>query len=208
MLLEKIVCAVAEDEREAFDAAQRAWRPVRYVDGLIARVGGHVIGGEERAVTIAVWRDPGSRERFVRDVRDAIAEARFAGDTELYDVVSRMPGQRIRLAEALGAGRLLRVSSCRVTAEATSAFVRAQLQVWTTGMASAKGMFGGAFCRAREATDAFLMASAWESDELHQLFAEHHVPQLRERAALDPEGVTEVSEQIALERHWTVIGVG
>jgi heme-degrading monooxygenase HmoA len=214
MLLKWIVCTVPEEKRDAFDAAQRAWTRIRYLDGLVVQVGGFDVASPDSACILGFWRDDASYGRFMQNVHDAVTSESGQGDhcesidVGVYEVVSRMPGQRPRLLEAMAAGRVLRVAACRVKAEATHHFVRAQLDVWTPGMASAKGMLGGVFARKQDESNEYLVVTSWEDEELHQLYVDHHLPELRRRAAAEEDLKSLSGRQIAMERHWKVLGIG
>lgn len=203
MLLEWRQVDVPESSRETFDADQRASSRIRYVDGLVVRVGGFDVDAASTASVLTMWRDDRAYARFVQHVQGAMLEA---SDSEvvLFDVVSRLPGQRPRLVEAMAAGRLLRVDTC--VPQDVHGFVRTQLDVWTPGMASARGMFGGVFARRQGDADQFIVATAWEDEALHEIYAEHHVPELKRRAGENDEATT--TRRLALERHWKVLGVG
>lgn len=212
MLLEWIVCTVPSEGREAFTRAQLAWRRMRYADGLIAQIGGFDRDEPTAACVLAAWRDEASHRVFMGALHDAIAAdsgqaAQYTAITsERYAVVSRMPGQRPRFSEALCAGRLLRVATCRVAAERAHHFVRAQLDVFTPGLASAKGMYGGAL--ARRDDDLYLSLSAWQDADLHQLYVDHHLPTLNERASTSDDLAERVDRVVELDPHWAIHGVG
>lgn len=214
MLLKWIVCTVPSEEREAFAKAQLAWRRIRYADGLIAQIGGFDLDDPTAACILAAWHDEASHGVFMRTLHEAVvsesgqAAHYTAISTEHYAVVSRMPGQRPRFQEALCAGRLLRVARCRVTAERVHPFVRAQLDVFTPGLASAKGMYGGAFAKRENAEDTFLSLSSWQDNDLHQLYVDHHLPTLNERAATSDDVAERVDRVVELEPHWAIHGVG
>jgi heme-degrading monooxygenase HmoA len=213
MLVKWIVCEVAEDQRERFDNAQQAWRRIRYADGLVAQVGGWDVAAPGSACILALWRDDRSYRQFMATLHDAVVEDSGQSRVypsirhEVFDVVSRMPGQRPRLHDAFSAGRLLRFADCRVKAGRAGHFVRAQLDVWTPGMASAKGMYGGVFACHGEQQERFVVATAWEDEELHGLYTEHHLPELRARADTEAD-IDEIERRlVALEPNWTIVGV-
>lgn len=213
MFVKWIVCTVAEDKREAFGSAQQAWRRIRYVDGLIAQVGGYDDNNPAAACILAVWRDERSHQQFMANAHDAVTSENHQADhyqdieVRHFSVVSRMPGQRARLFDALSASRLLRIAECNVKPDRRNHFVRTQLDVWTPGMASAKGMFGGTFLRACADENHFFVITAWQDEELHQMYADHHLPSLRQRAAPDDDLVSMSGRRVVLEPNWTVVGV-
>ena len=74
-------------------------------------------------------------------------------------------------------------------------------------MAAAKGMFGGLFARKQGSEASFVEITAWESEELHQLYADHHHPALEQRAGAADDVESAATRRIALERNWTVLSV-
>lgn len=210
MLLEWTVCRVPEDRRAAFDDAQRGWRRIRYAEGFVVQVGGYVVGEPETACVLSVWRDASHRQLFEEALREVVAHPPNTTDgpprQRRYQVVARTPGQRPRLHEALSAAKLLRAIELRVREHV--AFARSQLDVWTQGLASAKGMFGGAWGRREGREREVLAISGWQDEELHTMFVDHHLGAIRAESDRASQVESEDLRLLILEQEWTVVGVG
>lgn len=211
MLLKWIVCEVSPESRQAFSQAQQQWQRIRYAEGLIAQIGGFDAAADNTACIAALWRDEACYQQFMATLHDAVSDdsdqaAHYqSSQTTRYRVVSRMPGQQPDLANALTQGKLLRVAECDVKTGHHPAFVRAQLDVWTPGMATQDGMLGGLFARQPD-SGRFIVLTSWRDEEAHQHYADNQLPKLRQQAP--PNVVLDglLGRRIQLDPAWAIAG--
>ncbi|MCZ8521802.1 MULTISPECIES: DUF4937 domain-containing protein [Paenibacillus] len=72
MLIKAIRCEVPQHWREPFDKAQRAWHPLRELNGFMYQCGGWVEEDPERAYLFGLWRDTKAHQDFMRSAHDRI----------------------------------------------------------------------------------------------------------------------------------------
>ncbi|GIF08413.1 hypothetical protein Asi03nite_59510 [Actinoplanes siamensis] len=151
------------------------------------------------------WSDPPAYRAFMDCAHDRIA----AAQTGTYDDLRvRVLEQRRGIAAGLPAGldgsSLLRLAHCQVRERRRDHFIRAQVEVWNPGMAASRGMRGSIFAESAEAD--FLVLSAWNTAEDHQLYLDERFERLHAAAEADADLDAVTGDVVDLEPGWTVLG--
>jgi len=198
-----------EDHTAAFTRAQEAWAELRDSQGFLGQWGGWDMADDGTAGILACWRDEAAWRHFQAGAHDRIvagsgqAGTMEACATALFDLVLDMPGAAGTLPGAAGGAAVLRVADCRLRPGRREHFEAVQARAWRPAMAAAPGMLGGAFGRARDGTDRYLVATFWRSAREHEAWRSR-VPAWREEAQAAEDLLALRGFVVGLVPQWTV----
>jgi heme-degrading monooxygenase HmoA len=208
MLIKRIVCDIPAESRSGFDSAQRSWRTIAAVPGLVSQFGGFTAN---KAHILSLWRDHDSYRAFMESAHDDVtsqnAQHRFytAIKVDLLGEEFGMPGSSCSsIVEALPDARLLRIANCDVKPLRDEHFVQMQREIWHPAM-RASGMLAGTFAHARSEPNQYLVASLWQSAATHDAYVHGALPTLRREAKPEIDLDSLSGELIELEPAWTVL---
>ncbi len=207
-----IVCDVPHRSKRVFATAQEEWRAIRCATGLHGQCGGWYPGGRvDKACILGAWADPGSYERFMGFLHDAVTDESDQTDTytaatvRTYTQLLRLRGEAPDFPSALERASFLRVAECQVAPSRRNHFLFQQMQLWEPAMYAAPGMLGGGFAVRVDDPLCFLVVSLWSEPAKHDRYALETVPELRKRADVEDDVEELTGYHLLLEPAWKVV---
>jgi len=210
-LVKWIVCQVREEQRAAFDVAQRQWGRLANAPGFRGQIGGWDHADPTQACILALWEDERAYRHFMDKLHDEIADQNAQAHTynaiqvSMAESLLPMPGRYPTLAAALANGTILRVADCAVRDDRVDHFTTVQAQVWLPAMAASAGMLGGAFSRQQTEHLRYLVTTLWDTPANHEHYAATSVPLLREQADVTSDLASLCAYCVMLVAQWTIL---